>query len=481
VSPLSLSHTILTLSLLLLPHYTVQPVTPQTLGTQPWEPNCALLVIPGGRDLPYVEELSVKTRVTKRIGEYVREGGRYLGICAGAYFGAKEVVFDQGGDMEVRGDRELVSWSPCSKALAETAQAFFPGTCVGPTHPGFAYAAESGSRAVSLLLENVSSSRQTLEYLYYNGGGHFILPPSLSGVEVLARYADRPVRPGATENAIAAVRTSNGKGKALLCSVHFEYPLHDPPAKDAIAKLDIRPEQDEVDRSEKARIAWVEELLEKLGLEPPGRKKDKDEGLAAIVHGAGEEDPSLLLHPTHPSPIFVFPIPLLPEIGTSSFASPSLKNKMTEGEGGWKMLRDGNDVLLIGEIDAMAEDVPPSAEAVTRALAKRRRAPPKHEALPPVETLSLEDTTPPPPQLPDFHSVPKTVLLPSSSQPYTPSWTPLFNFETYWAELTAARKRSGKKSGVLRRSSGDEGEHPALGDLVWYAETVTSTQTMLDQ
>ena len=109
VSALSLSHTVLTLSLLLLPHYTVQPASPQLLATEPWEPSCALLVIPGGRDLPFVDELSVKTKVTRRIKEYVEEGGRYLGICAGAYFGAEEVRFDQGGGLEVVGKRDLVS------------------------------------------------------------------------------------------------------------------------------------------------------------------------------------------------------------------------------------------------------------------------------------------------------------------------------------------------------------------------------------
>lgn len=117
VSPLSLSHTILTLSLLLLPHYTVQPITPTTLATQPWEPSCALLVFPGGRDLPYVDELSTKTKVTRRIREFVHQGGRYLGICAGAYFGSETVVFDQGGDMEVVGQRDLVSGYPTNNPL----------------------------------------------------------------------------------------------------------------------------------------------------------------------------------------------------------------------------------------------------------------------------------------------------------------------------------------------------------------------------
>lgn len=109
VSPLSLSHTILTLSVHLLPHYTVQPVTPDILSSQPWEPACALLVIPGGRDLPYVHEMTTKSNIARRIKEYVKEGGRYLGICAGGYFGAEEVKFDHGGPMEVVGKRELVS------------------------------------------------------------------------------------------------------------------------------------------------------------------------------------------------------------------------------------------------------------------------------------------------------------------------------------------------------------------------------------
>lgn len=119
VSPLSLSHTLLTLSLLLLPHYTVQPVTPQTLSSQPWEPNCALIVFPGGRDLPYVEELTVKMKVTRRIKQYVEQGGKYLGICAGAYFGAQEVCFDTGGNNEVVGKRDLVSMLLCGGAAAD--------------------------------------------------------------------------------------------------------------------------------------------------------------------------------------------------------------------------------------------------------------------------------------------------------------------------------------------------------------------------
>ncbi|ORY24373.1 biotin-protein ligase [Naematelia encephala] len=464
VSPLSLSHTILTLSLLLLPHYTVQPITPQALSEQPWEPSCALLVIPGGRDLPFVEELTIKTKVTRRIKEYVELGGRYLGICAGAYFGAEEVRFDTGGEMEVVGKRDL---------------AFFPGACKGPTFPGFAYAAESGSRAVSLVLSSPpSSSARSIDHLYYNGGGHFILPQPLPpSVQVLAEY----VGENGAEPKIAAVLTSNGKGKTALCSVHFEYPLNDPPARDAIARLNPPPDKEDIERSEKDRVEWAEEILVLLGLTPPRRRKDTDDPLLNIVEGEGEEDASLLLHPTHPSPVFVIPHPQLPQLGEASFKAKVLVDKWTAGESGWNVLRDGNDELHVGEVRATVGESSSSNTrlGVTAYLAKRRRTAPVFD--PAIEQLSLQSSEPTPPQPPDFHSIPKTIILPSASIPYSASWTPLFNFDTYWTELDAARKGAGRKTGVMRNDSETGLERQSLGDLVWYGETVTSTQTMLDR
>ncbi|WVQ79125.1 biotin-[acetyl-CoA-carboxylase] ligase [Cryptococcus sp. DSM 104549] len=460
VSPLSLSHTLLTLRLLLLPHYTVQPVTPDVLATQPWEPSCALLVIPGGRDLPYVDELTVKRGVTRRIKEYVEEGGRYLGICAGAYFGSGEVRFDVGGEMEVVGKRYL---------------AFFPAPSVGPTFEGFAYASESGSRAIALTLEatsSPSSTPQTIQHIYYNGGGHFPIPSPLpSNIRVLARYADVPDSPA------AAVFSQNGKGRAILCSVHPEYPLSDPPARDAMAKLETPPTKEEVEASDKARVAWMEELLVQLGLSPPGRQVvEKDEAVKSEL----EEDPALLLHPTHPSPIFLLSHPNLPALPVAAVSKAELKKKMQAVEG-WEVLRDANDEVRFGTVEATSSSAGKTSEdSVARWLATARRTQPEPE--PTVENLSLEPDSPPqPPSPPDFHAIPKTVLLPSSDAavPYSARWTPLFNFVEYWSELDAARKRGGQRSGVMRKD--EEGEKCSLGDLVLYGETVTSTQTMLDR
>ncbi|WVQ93402.1 biotin-[acetyl-CoA-carboxylase] ligase [Kwoniella sp. CBS 9459] len=470
VSPLSLSHTILTLSLLLLPHYTVQPVTPEVLGDQPWEPSCALLVIPGGRDLPFVEELTQKRGVTKRIRDYVELGGRYLGICAGAYFGTNEVRFDVGGPMEVVGKRDL---------------ALFPGASEGPTYPGFQYASESGSRAVSLFLESSSSSslkHQVLDHLYYNGGGHFIIPSPLpSTVQVLARYAEVPSSASSSsgDKPIAAVLTKNGKGRSLLCAIHPEYPLNDPPARLAIAKLEHEPEKEEIERSEKARIEWVEELLVLLGLHPPSRERREKERNGASKF-EGEEDPALLLHPTHPSPIFALSHSNLPELASQLVSKKELTDKMTKNDQ-WSVLRDGNDEINFGSVDVLSHASSTSEDDVSKWLAGKRRDQPVFEP-PSVESLSIDESgsaSPPIPQPPDFHSLTKTVLLPSSSIPYTSRWTPLFNGSTYWTELDGARKSSGRRSGVLRK--GEDGERCSLGDLLLYGETVTSTQTMLDR
>ena len=336
---------------------------------------------------------------------------------------------------------------------------------MGPTFPGFAYAAESGSRAVSLILGEGSSSQKSLDHIYYNGGGHFIIPTPLpANIEILARYADSTLT---TANPIAAVLSRKGKGKALLSSVHAEYPLNDPPARDAIAKLDDVPDQEDLVESESRRIAWMEELLLELDLRPPGRRKEGVSG--------GEEDPDLLLHPTHPSPIFVVSHPKLLRLAPETFNAPVIQVKATTDDG-VTVLRDGNDELRMSTVER-----PESQNNVDLAqyLARHRRTQPSQP--PAIENLSIDSASPPaPPPLPDFHVIPKTILLPSTSTPYSPSWTPLFNIETYWQELDSARKSSGRKTGIMRKD--DSGaERASVGDLLLYGETVTSTQTMLDR
>ena len=66
---------------LLAASHDVMLATPKMLCSEPWEDLTALLVFPGGRDLPYMAELSGGPNA--RIRRWVERGGRYLGICAG--------------------------------------------------------------------------------------------------------------------------------------------------------------------------------------------------------------------------------------------------------------------------------------------------------------------------------------------------------------------------------------------------------------
>lgn len=381
--------------------------------------------------------------------------------------------------MEVTGKRDLVRFllprHGISRPCADDAsvQAFFPGPSRGPVFQGFQYASESGSRAVVLNLHE-SSKLTTLNHIYYNGGGHFVFSsPPPPNVQVLARFQETSSDP--SEQLVAAVFTQTGKGRTILSSVHPEYPLSDPPASNAIAKLDVRPSQVEIEMSDKARLSWVEELLIKLGLTPPERLTAADRAKSSVD---SEEDPALLLHPTHPSPIFLLSHPKLPQLPEAAVNKPELKGKMKQ-EDGWNVLRDANDEIRFGTTEATSPERAASEDGITQWLAEARRTRPVFP--PSIEDLSLQsDSTPQPPSPPNLHSLTKTILLPSSSVEYSSRWTPLFNFSTYWGELDQARKRSGRRSGVMRQRSDGQGETCSLGDLVLYGETVTSTQTMLD-
>lgn len=200
--------------------YVVDTTTTAEIRSGEWMASCCLLVMPGGRDLPYVKELAGQGN--DYIRQFVLEGGSYLGLCAGAYYACKRVEFAVGDPtMEVVGPREL---------------AFFPGIGRGPVFPGYDYKSNRGARAASVTLEPAGEKivqetyptpiSPTIFPLYYNGGCNFVPfddHPSTQ-FEVLATYTGKNA--GSTvsgsENLSAIVSCKCGKGKAVLTGVHFE-------------------------------------------------------------------------------------------------------------------------------------------------------------------------------------------------------------------------------------------------------------------
>ncbi|KAI8324848.1 class II aaRS and biotin synthetase [Martensiomyces pterosporus] len=224
IGPNAHAYLLRTLRQFLSHRYAVIPVDPETLRTEPWETKAAMLVVPGGRDLPYVAEMNGE--INERIKRWVYGGGRYLGFCAGGYYGSSRCEFEPGTPMEVIGDREL---------------ALFKGTCMGCAYPGYNYKTEDGARAAEVTVDREAFDvprdawRQDPEKIriYYNGGGYFLTDdflgkqPADKDVRVLVRYAsdvtDPRDRSKRVVGAPAVISCRVGKGTAMLTGLHPEY------------------------------------------------------------------------------------------------------------------------------------------------------------------------------------------------------------------------------------------------------------------
>lgn len=197
VDRLGLAQTLSTLQRFLAPScYKIKGVDASLLQKGTWKERCALLVIPGGRDLPYVSRL--KGEGVAQIAAYVEEGGSYLGLCAGAYFASGFVEFQKGGPLQVLGERFLK---------------FFPGSAVGPAlgSAEFHYEALSGARAASISWQDTTLST------YYNGGCYFPMEKEEPLVDVLSRYTQREGNPP------SIISCKVAEGRAVLSGVHFEF------------------------------------------------------------------------------------------------------------------------------------------------------------------------------------------------------------------------------------------------------------------
>ncbi|ODV79548.1 class II aaRS and biotin synthetase [Suhomyces tanzawaensis NRRL Y-17324] len=201
----NVKHCIETLKLHLSPYYAVVSISEAALLRDPWQHKASLLVIPGGADLPYCNSLNGEGN--RKITQFVKKGGKYMGICAGAYYSSARCEFEQGTPLEVSGSREL---------------GFFPGTVKGCAFKGFVYESHKGARASMLSVNNeLLPELPKTVYTYYNGGGVFVDAKKHRNVEVLATYAeDVDVD---DEDKAAVVYCKVGKGDVLLSGPHPEF------------------------------------------------------------------------------------------------------------------------------------------------------------------------------------------------------------------------------------------------------------------
>ncbi len=233
VSKESLTQTLSYLKTILPKNYRAQKITASEVIQNNWVKNAALIIMPGGADLPYLKKLNGQGN--DNIKNFVRNGGAFLGICAGAYYGSANVQFDKGGELEVLGEREL---------------GFFPGSAIGPVLAKYHYKNNSGSRAARITL-NTDHFKEVI--VYYNGGGYFERAQKYKNVSILGYYQN---------HLPAIISISYGKGHVVLTGVHVEYnsdllDSHDPYLKSIVADLKA---------SEEARNALTKNIFKQLGI-----------------------------------------------------------------------------------------------------------------------------------------------------------------------------------------------------------------------
>jgi biotin--protein ligase len=412
----SVRHCVYTLRRLLAQNYAVTPVTGEMLLNEPWTASCALLVIPGGADLGYGRTLNGAGN--RRITQFVRRGGKYLGFCAGGYYGSKRCEFEVGDKtMEVIGEREL---------------AFFPGTCRGGAFPGFVYHSEDGARAAGLDVSKESLNEGVLPTTfrsYYNGGGVFVDAALYKdkGVEVLANYNEKlNVDPG-EGGAAAVIYCKVGEGAAVLTGPHPEYEYLVACEKElltsvrfAAANLDPKaggPEYAELvaelAADDKERTDFLKACLSKLGLQVA--KDTSTVPSLSSLHISGQ-DPEQSLE-------------------ILSLLAPDLQ-KENQNE----YLKDDNDKFRIER---------PGTWNLSDL----------EEALPDGESQPTEGIV-------DYQAITKRLVfhddLPSSKL------TPYFNHHAFYANLTQYQSES--------REGASE-----FGSILMYGEVVTSTNTILEK
>ncbi|CAN8098376.1 unnamed protein product [Discula destructiva] len=427
-----------TLRRLLGTSYAIIALTESALLHEPWSPTAALLVIPGGADLPYCRALNGPGN--RIITDFVRRGGAYLGFCAGGYYGSARCEFEVGhpdrAAMEVIGRREL---------------AFFPGPCRGGAFRGFRYASEAGARAVKVAVRHeafaaaaaAADAAEGGEHVplvgfrsYYNGGGVFVDAGKLAekGVEVLADYEDALDVDGG-EGKAAVVYCKVGNGGVILTGPHPEF---------AAVNLEPHPDVEGYDKLMEAlaeddqhRIAFLKACLTKLGLE---------------VNAGNTSIPSLSkLHLSALDP---------PEVDGLLTALSSVITKEKNGE---ELIKGENDTFHLENPDSRwsVTDLQSALETATiSSSSSSSNGQTDAKAISdPAKAAAIDGLT-------DHNLTLKHIIPHPTAWPY-PKETPYFNHADYYFSLREFRQR--------------ETDAYEWGDSLLYGEVVTSTNTLLDK
>lgn len=176
--------------------FTTKIVNSRYLLTKKWEVKTFALIMGGGHCTHWENALGdAGMHIIKR---FVANGGRYLGICAGAYFAAATSTFQLQGQAPITKLRPL---------------AFYQGQAVGPIAKTTDHLSLQAAKA--LKIELLSKKGRC----YYLGGCSFDITEDYGSTRVLALYT-KPYYGS------AIISCAVEKGRAVLCGLHPEFLWH---------------------------------------------------------------------------------------------------------------------------------------------------------------------------------------------------------------------------------------------------------------
>ncbi|KAJ7481488.1 class II aaRS and biotin synthetase [Mycena latifolia] len=236
----SLDHTLSTLRSILLPFYSVQPISQQALVSQPWQVTCALLVFPGCRDIFLSKAASV-------IDGYVQSGGVFLALGTGSHYSSRGL--DQG----------ILNVASTSISR-DMVLRFFDKESGSYIHPSF-HPSGSDSTPRPVTIQPVDGER--IDLMFQSGTSEVVgVDGGKRNVRVLARYVENDV-----EGAVAGVLYTVSAGKVILWASSPEYPLTEEPASSITMASSLSPAA--IDLAENRRQSLMKDTLFLLGLQVP--------------------------------------------------------------------------------------------------------------------------------------------------------------------------------------------------------------------
>ncbi|KAI0795547.1 hypothetical protein C8Q75DRAFT_456220 [Abortiporus biennis] len=198
----SLTRSISLLRSFLLPNYTVQPITSQSLCSQPWSETCALLVFPAFQEQP-----SFSSSVSNLIRSYVENGGALLGIRS-------TIKKSKGGSLGLSSSLAGLTLGSSS----EYSLRFTDKSSGSNVYCTFLAGGDQNGRTVSIKSDSQGDLQGLVTII--EDGTFTEVDENAAETQVLARYSE------GDKTDIAGVKVRIGEGRGAFWSVDIDAPVN---------------------------------------------------------------------------------------------------------------------------------------------------------------------------------------------------------------------------------------------------------------